>query len=214
MLRWRFVSAAAIIFVLLVLGWLDYRHNFDRPGLWLLPLGLFACLTSTVEVLGLLHKQYLQPVQWTVYGGTAGVFLASAGAALWLPFPYDGSMTPSAWSLLQLSWTLLALVAAAILALIGEMRRFEKPGTAIVHVAVAVFSMTYVGVLMSFLVALRTFGGNAQGMIAILSVIIIVKFSDIGAYAVGRLTGRHRLVPTLSPGKTIEGVVGGVVAAC
>ena len=115
MLRWRFVSAAAIIFVLLVLGWLDYRHNFDRPGLWLLPLGLFACLTSTVEVLGLLHKQYLQPVQWTVYGGTAGVFLASAGAALWLPFPYDGSMTPSAWSLLQLSWTLLAMVAAAIL---------------------------------------------------------------------------------------------------
>jgi phosphatidate cytidylyltransferase len=45
-------------------------------------------------------------------------------------------------------------------------------------------------------------------------VIAIVKMGDIGAYTVGRLLGRHKLAPTLSPGKTIEGAAGAIAFGC
>jgi len=46
------------------------------------------------------------------------------------------------------------------------------------------------------------------------SLVIVVKMGDIGAYTCGRLVGRHKMTPTLSPGKTWEGAVGGMVFAC
>jgi len=55
---------------------------------------------------------------------------------------------------------------------------------------------------------------NQWGMTALLSVIIIVKVSDSGAYTVGRTFGKHKMAPRLSPGKTIEGAIGGVITAC
>jgi phosphatidate cytidylyltransferase len=41
--------------------------------------------------------------------------------------------------------------------------------------------------------------------------VAVVKAADIGAYATGRTLGRHKLIPWLSPGKTIEGFFGGLV---
>ncbi len=47
-----------------------------------------------------------------------------------------------------------------------------------------------------------------------LSLVVVVKMGDIGAYTVGRLIGRHKMAPRLSPGKTWEGLSGGLVFAC
>ena len=71
----------------------------------------------------------------------------------------------------------------------------------------------YVGLLMSFVVKLRMFHDNAWGMAALVSLVFVAKWSDVGAYSCGRLFGRHKLAPLLSPNKTIEGAVGGVVFA-
>ncbi|MEM1304554.1 MAG: phosphatidate cytidylyltransferase, partial [Planctomycetota bacterium] len=49
------------------------------------------------------------------------------------------------------------------------------------------------------------------GMVALVSLIAVVKGNDIGAYTAGRLTGRHKMTPVLSPGKTWEGFTGGMV---
>ena len=57
-------------------------------------------------------------------------------------------------------------------------------------------------------------GGDGRvGMLALVSLIATVKMSDTGQYAVGRLIGRHKLAPAVSPGKTWEGVIGGLVFA-
>ena len=77
------------------------------------------------------------------------------------------------------------------------------------------FAIAYVGGLVGFLVQLRLLGGGdgRLGMFALVSLIAIVKMSDIGQYTAGRLFGKHKLAPTVSPGKTWEGVAGGVVFA-
>ncbi len=102
------------------------------------------------------------------------------------------------------------MVAAVALAFVAEMRRHQKPGGVTVSVAVAVLGVAYVGLLLSFLIQLRYW----WGLRALLSLLIVVKMADTGAYAVGRIAGRHKMAPSLSPSKTIEGAIGALVVAC
>jgi phosphatidate cytidylyltransferase len=57
------------------------------------------------------------------------------------------------------------------------------------------------------------FDGGPLGRQVILWVIIVTKFMDAGAFAVGSMIGKHKIVPSISPKKTWEGTAGGVVAA-
>jgi len=66
-----------------------------------------------------------------------------------------------------------------------------------------------VGLLGVFLAKVRFLSADsAEGLLYLALVLAVVKGSDIGAYAVGSTLGRHRLVPKLSPKKTVEGLVG------
>lgn len=105
--------------------------------------------------------------------------------------------------------TILAIAAGVLIAFVGEMLRFKLPGGHLINLTGAVFAIVYVGLLGSFLVMLRI----AYGVPALVSMIIVAKLCDVGAYTVGRLIGRHKMAPSLSPGKTIEGAVGGIAFA-
>ncbi len=94
------------------------------------------------------------------------------------------------------------------------MIRYTRPGYSTGSIALSVLAIVYAGLLLSFLVNLRLLNGNRWGMAALLSLIVIVKLSDTGAYFVGRRFGTHKLAPRLSPGKTIEGTAGGLATAC
>lgn len=104
---------------------------------------------------------------------------------------------------------LLAIAAGVLIAFVGEMLRFKLPGGHLINLTGAVFAIVYVGLLGSFLVMLRI----AYGVPALVSMIVVAKLCDVGAYTVGRLIGRHKMAPSLSPGKTIEGAVGGIAFA-
>ena len=94
-----------------------------------------------------------------------------------------------------------------VVAIVGEMTRYEKPGTTITHLSLAAFSILYVGGLLGFIIQLRLL---PNGMLALLSLVFVVKVSDIGQYTSGKLFGKHKLAPLLSPGKTWQGTIGGI----
>jgi len=73
-----------------------------------------------------------------------------------------------------------------------------------------VFGLIYVGLLGSHLVLLRYLPDGGAWLVVVSA---ITACSDSGAYFVGRAIGKHKLCPSISPNKTIEGALGGVVAA-
>ncbi len=76
--------------------------------------------------------------------------------------------------------------------------------------AVTVATAIYPGALLASGLALREL---AEGVIWLTYAITVTFVSDTAAYAVGKLIGRHKLAPSISPGKTWEGAIGAVVAA-
>ncbi len=71
------------------------------------------------------------------------------------------------------------------------------------------FSVLYLGVLSGFVLAIRV----DFGVWHLLMFIATIKTSDIGAYTFGRLFGKHKFSPRISPGKTWEGMAGAAVSA-
>lgn len=207
MLRWRLVSAAVILSVLVTLLVLDYRlTGGGAPGVWLLPIACLAFGLAAQEMLDLLRPVGPAPSAWAVHLGVQATALSTAAPVV---FKIDPAQCP----LGAFGWPLFAFVFAASGVIGAEMLRYRQPGGSTVQMALGVFSVAYIGLFGSFLVALRTIGGNERGMAALVSTILIVKMTDTGAYFTGRLFGRHPLAPRLSPKKTIEGAIGGVALA-
>jgi phosphatidate cytidylyltransferase len=101
-------------------------------------------------------------------------------------------------------WMLAAPMAVALLLLV----RAVDPQAAWPRVAAAGFGVFYVGGLLAALTVLHATHGSAW-----LALAIALSFgNDTGAYFAGRAFGRHKLAPAISPGKTVEGAVGGLAA--
>lgn len=87
---------------------------------------------------------------------------------------------------------------------VGETKK------ALIDAAVMSFGILYVSLLLSHLILLRHL---EAGVLLVLFVMGITWLCDAGAYYAGRLMGRHSLAPRISPNKTVEGAIGGLVFA-
>ncbi len=85
----------------------------------------------------------------------------------------------------------------------------ETRQRASVSLAATVLGAVWIGLGLAHVILLRAIPEN--GRLAIFTVLIAVFVADTAAYLVGRPIGRHKMAPTLSPGKSWEGFVGGVV---
>lgn len=105
------------------------------------------------------------------------------------------------------SWELLFIVLALIFLIVMQFRRRDNSGV-IVAISTTIFGILYVSWFLSFFIKIRYLAG---GMGFVFTVILITKLGDIGAYFIGTRFGKTPLIPHISPKKSQEGAIGGLV---
>ena len=138
-------------------------------------------------------------------------------SAIESPVFYDLYPIVRTFGRLDSSGIILVLTPAILLAR-GVFRRNTK--NAMETFALSFAGFWYVAVLLAFLIRISfewtTYPGaatNYTGRVALLMFITLVKFGDIGAYFVGMKFGRRKLIPEISPKKTVEGLLGAYAAS-
>jgi phosphatidate cytidylyltransferase len=108
---------------------------------------------------------------------------------------------------------LAILTGLVLVVFLYEMAQFTGSGRSVERMALTLWLVLYLGLLPCFFAQVRWLFPPSAGSVALALAIFVPKGCDIGAYFTGRLIGRHRMTPVLSPKKTWEGAVGGLVLA-
>lgn len=195
-----------------------FRRSGSTVGLWLLigaslvfnqPILYFALL-MVIVVLGLLEYFHLLHFKRQKSEATATIVIAVfySAAYFWQAAVDQNSMN---WGL----YDGVAIAAILFSAFIIHLRREIKPGENHVPIMACVFGFIYIPYLFSFCVRVIFFndGGHGEDPTApgrgyFLMLIAATKFTDMGAYIVGSLIGKNKMIPHVSPGKTWEGTIG------
>ena len=202
MLASRLLVSAVLIPLLALVLYFDHRAGSTAP--FLLALCLLLAARAVWEFVTLLRLRGLRPS----LGWTTACSLAVVVAAWRFPlFERFGELVADTGPLLC-TWTfaVLALFAKAVW-------RYRRPGSNMTTLSSELLIVAYVGVLLGVTAQLRWVAGPEAGYLAFGSLVIAVKSGDVGAYTLGRLFGRRKMAPRLSPGKTWTGAFGALVAA-
>jgi len=213
-LQWRLLSSLLIVSLLLTAAYFDWRMGqptgWDRPGLGvLLLMPLFGGLTAIEFASLILPNDRDRAARWMLVAITLGVIVVGCLPALF-PAELRQSMVASGWPI----W---AVVVGLLLTFCREMLVYDPaavpPSTQVTtRISGTALSLLYLGLPLALLADLRLSRDNGFGLWALLTVLVIPKVNDAAAYFTGRAIGRLRLIPRLSPGKTVEGALGGLVA--
>ena len=105
------------------------------------------------------------------------------------------------------SWELLFIVLALFFILLMQFKRRDS-SVVIVDISTTLFGILYVSWFFSFIIKIRYLSGGFGFLVALL---LIIKLGDVGAYLVGSRWGKSPLMPHISPKKTVEGSIGGLL---
>ena len=180
------------------------------PGTSLMPRGLpFTMVVLLLAVIGMfeycrgVRMMGVRPMEWLAYGA-AVLFIITA----FLNGPGGQE--------LQLQPALTLLI---VLGLVAELPRKDR--APVRNLGATALGVVYIGWLFSFLVLLRLVEGTTvvgshnldKGACLAIFVVLAAWACDTACYFAGTRLGRHKLAPLLSPGKTVEGAIGGVIGA-
>ncbi len=167
---------------------------------------LFVALAAAAMVVGLWEFYLLAKRLKLKPDGAAGYL---AGAAIVTIATLTPQNDPGV-NVLLLLFVIIVLTAGALIATTLRGAPFESM---IASTGATVLGVLYIPLLGSHLISLRTGFEPTLSAHLLSFFFLILMGSDAGAYYVGRALGKHKLAPSISPGKTWEGAVGGVIAA-
>jgi phosphatidate cytidylyltransferase len=129
---------------------------------------------------------------------------------------FGGLITLSPWLQPMLDWPLALLLPLGVIVFAFRLLRERTPETRVESLASTLFGLVYVSVMLQYLVAIITpLPGDTVSpdgrLLLCLWLVAVTKFCDTGALLSGMAFGRHKMSPQISPKKTWEGAVGGVL---
>ncbi|MFH1748818.1 MAG: phosphatidate cytidylyltransferase [Planctomycetota bacterium] len=208
--------AVLLIGLLLIDGWLATLSppEWDIPGTsfnlghWIYNGAI--CTAVIVVFAWLAARELIGFARALGYQPQRGLAILGAVGLVSIPF------ITSNWSLEGGrpgdTWVMALLVLVLILAFLFQAARYRTEQV-MANIASTLFIVLYVGGLGYFMSRLRMDVAGRESITLLLYSLFIVKMTDTGAYVTGRLWGRHKLIEWLSPKKTREGFIGGVLVA-
>jgi phosphatidate cytidylyltransferase len=186
----RVLSAAVLVAVLVSVVWF-------APPWATLALGVLVAAVAGLE----LHR-----LSGAARGSWPPLIAAVAAALVTAGFAFGD---PLVAGLTHFTMLVTALLAAVLLGGLATLASGRPAPDAVPSVALVFMAPLYVGLPLGVLVWVQVVYGRE----ALLLPVVIVALSDTAQYYVGRAIGRRRLAPQVSPAKTVEGALGGLVAA-
>lgn len=204
----RLSSAAVIISSVLLLIFLDFQYPLlNVPGLWLVPAMVFF-VAGTAWEFGMLASKSIDIrsrdvtflcIVMLLIGSVPLVYHCWVGS----PYPQNSLVN-------TVGWIAVACLANCGFAAWFALQGFSKePAQMIAKWSVLTLIPIYTAGCGLFWVALRTTGRPDHALWTLIGIVAVTKLTDAAAYFVGRSLGRTKLWPEVSPGKTVEGAVGG-----
>ncbi len=198
MLGWRLTVSAILIPSFVGICYLDAKSG--DSAYYLLGLCILLCVRSAWEFAELVRTRSFEPSFPLI-----SVLAVGLVAGSWTGILGDQSRAMSLTGLFMGVVVLVCFLRGAI--------RYREPGKSMESVAIDLLGVAYVGLLLSVTSQLRWVAGGEAGYLALGSLVIGAKCGDVGAYTLGRLFGKRKMVPRLSPGKTWMGFWGALLGA-
>jgi phosphatidate cytidylyltransferase len=191
----------SVILWTVILAALFSSHPLVSDGVFLLII-VFLALAGLAEFYGLAERRGLACFKWC---GLLGGALLMVGTFLNLIGRIGTQGSPARVNDFETGFIILFVLGLSVRQLVSKS---GAPG--LTAIATTLLGLMYVPWLLNFIQKINFFP-DVEGKFFLLYFILITKFSDMGAYAVGSLIGRHKLVPRISPGKTWEGFAGAIL---
>ena len=176
----------------------------------MLPIGIYLVLGSAYECASMLSHNFGRLMLPTMLGSSL-ILLAGATPILW---NLSGSPYPENCSLGPFGLTLLSAVLVQLGCFVFQFSKFQPDNGTFLRAILSGWVSSYFGMCFAFAVAIRLIGTENWGLFLIVGIIVVTKTADAGAYFSGKVAGRTKLCPTVSPNKTVEGLLGGGLIAC
>ncbi len=200
------IMIAALAGLLYLDWWIDRQLDADGPA------AALYCLPTTIVLLGVVILGFLELAR---LAGAAGVkLLGVSGMLATVALASHPYWQDQLWRSVMVKGQIASLFSPVMVLILSFLAMFAEQmirfrlEDALRRVAATLLAVLYLGVGGMFIFYIRNL--SVQHLVLFL---MAVKCTDIGAYFTGTAIGKHKMIAWLSPGKSWEGLIGGLVFA-